>query len=196
MVSLVKRLLKMRIVRYGMVGGFGILVNMGALFFFKLVLGLLIRQSFVLYLVSSACAFEVSNIINFILNQLFTYREQVQHIRGGEWIRRAFKGQLTSLSAMLISYLTGAALVYFLHVDDYLANAAGIVIAFFYNFFISNKLVFRAVAQQPGASTPSQNSTGLAIEDMETMPLPALPRTNSTPRWNERQGLSSPSPKR
>lgn len=69
MVSLVKRLFTIRIVRYGMVGGIGIFVNAGALFCFKLLLGLVIRQQdFALYLVSSACAFEVSNIVNFVLN--------------------------------------------------------------------------------------------------------------------------------
>src|SRR5579859_4010583 len=183
MVSLVKRLLKVRIIRYGMVGGFGILVNNGALFCFKLLFGTLIHQSFVLFLVSSACAFEVSNIVNFVLNQLFTYREQVQHLHGWEWVRRAFKGQLTSLSSLLISYLIGACLVYFLHANDYIAETTGIILAFFYNFFISNKLVFRAThAQQaPNASNPSR----LAIEDMETIPLPALPRVNSTPKWTE-----------
>jgi len=180
MVSLVKRLLKIRIIRYGMVGGIGILVNNGALFCFKLILGLVIRQQdFVLYLVSSACAFEVSNIVNFVLNQLFTYREQVKHIHGREWVRRAFKGQLTSLSALLISYMIGAALVFFLHANDYLANTTGIVLAFVYNFFISNKLVFRATGQQ---QTERVDPTHLAIEDRETMPLPAMPNVKLTPK--------------
>jgi len=181
MVSLVKRFLQIRIIRYGMVGGVGILVNNGALLCFMELLGIFIRkQDFVLYLVASACAFEVSNIVNFVLNQLFTYREQVEHIHGWEWVRRAFKGQLTSLSALLISYLAGAALVFFLHVNDYLANTSGIVIAFLYNFFISNKLVFRAIAQPAAAPQPEMRQR--AIDEMETTPLQALPRAESTPK--------------
>lgn len=178
MVSLVKRFFNLRIIRYGMVGGVGIFVNTGALFCFKLVLGLVIRQQdFALYLISSACAFEVSNIVNFVLNQLFTYREQVEHIHGREWIRRAFKGQLTSLSSMLISYLIGAALVFFLSTNDYIASTTGIVVAFIYNFFISNKLVFRAVA-------PSEliGATPRATGEMETAPHQALPGVSSTPK--------------
>src|SRR5581483_10412292 len=99
----------------------------------------------------------VSNFINFTLNQFFTYREQVKGIRGWEWLRRYFKGQLTSLSATLLSILIALGLVYFLHVDKYLANPIGIVIAFIYNFFISNKLVFRPAAAdaQPAASKQS-----------------------------------------
>lgn len=177
MVSLVKRFLKMRIIRYGMVGGVGLFVNAGALFCFEHLLGLVIhQQAFALYLISSACAFEVSNIVNFVLNQLFTYREQVQHIHGREWVRRAFKGQLTSLSAMLISYLIGAALVFFLHTNDYLANMAGIVIAFVYNFFISNKLVFKSVGQK---TTERADPAPRSIDEMETRPLQALPKVGT-----------------
>lgn len=180
MVSFVKRLLNLRIIRYGMVGGIGIFINDGALFCFKTLLGLAIAaNSPFLYPVASACAFEVSNIVNFILNQFFTYREQVKGIRGWEWVRRAAKGQLTSLSAMLLSFLVAWALVAFLHVNDYLANPAGIVVAFIYNFFISNKLVFRATAQGTVEKTPVPTRP---IEEMETTPLQALPRVESTPK--------------
>jgi putative flippase GtrA len=95
------------------------------------------------YPLASACAFEVSTTINFVLNQFFTYSEQRQHLHGWGWVKRAGRAQLTSLSALLISYLAALALVRFFNVNYYIANPAGIVIAFVYNFFISNKLVFR-----------------------------------------------------
>ncbi len=152
MISLIKRLLRIRIVRYALVGGVGIPIQVLALYIFNTLLGMVISpKSLLLYAVASACAFEVSNIINFVLNQFFTYSEQRRHIHGWEWPRRIAKGQLTSLSSLLISYLTALALVYFLHVNEYLANPAGIILAFAYNFFISNKLVFRPTAP---ASTP------------------------------------------
>src|SRR4051812_31867067 len=117
MKSLIQRLLRLRIVRYGLVGGVGIPVNDLALFGFMHLLGPLFSpQSAFLYAIASACAFELSNIVNFILNQFFTYREQVKHIRGWEWVRRAAKGQLTSLSAMLLSYGVGLLLFYVFHV--------------------------------------------------------------------------------
>ncbi|HLI70159.1 MAG TPA: GtrA family protein [Ktedonobacteraceae bacterium] len=143
--SLVERFLKIRIIRYGLVGGIGIPIQDLALFAFSHLMG------DALFPLALACSFEVSNIINFILNQVFTYREQVQGIHGWEWVRRCAKGQLTSLSALLISYVTTMILYYVFHVDEYLASPIGIVVAFFYNFFISNKLVFRPTAP---AATP------------------------------------------
>jgi putative flippase GtrA len=183
MISLVQRLLKMRIVRYAMVGGIGIFINDGALFAFEHLWGLaLAAHSLVLFPLSSACAFEVSNIINFILNQFFTYREQVKGIRGWEWVRRAAKGQLTSLSAMLLSFLVAWALQGFLHVNDFLANPAGIVVAFIYNFFISNKLVFRATTPQSASNANHYPDTPLPVEEMETAPMSALPKIETSPK--------------
>lgn len=179
MISLTKRLLRIRIIRYGLVGGIGIPINDAALFCFMYLLSTLsLTISFSLlghpisadlhFAIASACAFEVSNIINFILNQFFTYSEQRQHIHGWEWVRRLAKGQLTSLSALLLSILSALVLVYAFHVNPYIANPAGIIIAFFYNFFISNKLVFLPTTPQ-SASTP--------IEPIEAKPeIEAIPK--------------------
>jgi putative flippase GtrA len=134
--SLVKRLLKMRIVRYGLVGGVGIPIQDLALFVFMHLMG-------GIYPLASACAFEVSTTVNFVLNQVFTYSEQRQHLSRWGWIKRAGKAQLTSLSALLLTYVVALVLVEFFHVNIYIANPAGIVIAFVYNFFISKKLVFQ-----------------------------------------------------
>ncbi len=160
MISLVKRLLHVRIIRYGLVGGIGIPINDAALFCFIYLLATLpLTISFSLlgrhvsadlhFAVESACAFEVSNIVNFVLNQFFTYSEQRQHIHGWEWVRRIAKGQLASFSAMLLSILVALVLVYAFHVNPFLANPAGIIVAFIYNFFISNKLVFRPTEPSP-----------------------------------------------
>lgn len=148
MISLMKRFLKIRIVRYSLVGGIGIFINEGALFCFMHFLGLVISsKSLFLYPASWVCAFEVSNLANFTLNQFFTYSDQVKYIHGWEWVRRAFKGQLTSLSAMLISLAVSWGLYFTFHVDVYIASFIGMVMQFFYNFFISNKLVFRTIDQ-------------------------------------------------
>jgi putative flippase GtrA len=158
MKSLVEQLLKIRIVRYGLVGGIGIPINDLALFLFSHFMG----DS--LYPLALACAFEVSNIINFTLNQVFTYREQLQHIHGWEWIRRGAKGQLTSLSALLISYVTALILFYVFHVDKYLASPAGIIVAFIYNFFISNKLVFRPTSSAAPPSATEKEADAMPVE--------------------------------
>lgn len=168
MIALIKRFFKIRIIRYGLVGGVGIPINLLALFVFKHLM------SEPLFPLADACAFIFSNIINFILNQLFTYREQVKDIHGGEWVKRFFKGQLTSLSALLISYTVALVLVYVFHVNDYLANLIGIVLAFVYNFFISNKLVFRPTTTPvtPPLAEPEVNAITINVE----------PKVESTPK--------------
>jgi len=153
MIFLFKRVLKLRIIRYGLVGGIGIPINDAALFLFAQLLLLPLP-------LAEACAFLLSNVINFTLNQFFTYREQVRDIHGWEWPRRYFRGQLASLSASLLAYLVALGLVYMLHVDKYLANPGGIVVAFVYNFFISRKLVFRPTT----ADTPALSQTPEALE--------------------------------
>ncbi len=174
MVSFVKRVLNIRIIRYGLVGGIGIPINDGALFLFLSLLG----QP--LYPLANACAFLLSNLINFFLNQFFTYREQLQHIHGWEWGKRFVKGQMTSLSASLLAYLVALALVHFLHVNDYVANPLGIVVAFIYNFFISKKLVFRAVAQR--SSEAQVTPVGDADAGTEVEAPAELTRVETTPK--------------
>ncbi|GCE07303.1 GtrA family protein [Dictyobacter aurantiacus] len=160
MVALIKRLFNMRIVRYGLVGGIGIPINVVALFIFQHLLSifhLTVNFSWfghhssvnLLYALASACAFEVSTTINFLLNQIFTYGEQRLH--GWHWVRRALKAQLTSLSALLLSFTIGLVLVYGLHVNEYLANPIGIIVVFIYNFFISKRFVYRPT---PTTTTP------------------------------------------
>lgn len=181
MLSFIKWFMNLRIIRYGMVGGIGIFIQDGAFFCFKLLWGLIIPAGSIwLFPVASACAFEVSNIVNFILNQLFTYREQARDIHGWEWVRRAAKGQLTSLSSLLLSFLVAWGLVAFLHVNEYLANPIGIAVAFFYNFFISRKLVFRAVEQR---SAPAGPATGADLEsESKTVTGRAFPQIETTPK--------------
>lgn len=134
--AVAQRLIRMRIVRYAMVGGIGIPVNLLALAVFMHLMG---DQ---LYPLASACAFEVSTTVNFVLNQLFTYSDQ-KHLRGWDWPKRALKAQMTSLSALGLSFIIALVLKYGLHVSPYIANALGIIVVFFYNFAISNRLVFR-----------------------------------------------------
>jgi putative flippase GtrA len=141
-----QRLLRVRIVRYALVGGIGIPVHDAALFVFLTLFGAR------LFPLASVCAFEVSTTVNFVLNQLYTYSEQ-KHLRGWDWVGRALKAQVTSLSALAIAFAIGLALVYGLHLNAYLANDIGIVCSFFYNFTISNRLVFRPAPSTGSTST-------------------------------------------
>ena len=138
-VSQVKRLLRIRIVRYALVGGFGIPVNLLALALFLRLMG------DAWYPVALALSFEISTTVNFFLNQLFTYNEQ-KNLNLLEWIKRALKAQVTSLSAQALTYVIAITLKYGTHMSPYLASLIGIICAFFFNFFISNRFVFRPTA--------------------------------------------------
>ena len=162
MFKYLRRLFHLHIVRYALVGGIGIPINLAALAVFLRLMG------DGLYPLALACSFEVSTTINFILNQLFTYSEQ-KHLHGWEWVKRALKAQVTSLSALAVTYVIALVFKYAVHVNPYMASATGIISAFFYNFLISRRLVFRpqtsgysAGTTQPENSRPLAYSPGRA----------------------------------
>jgi len=126
-------LLQQRLIRFALVGGLGIPINMAFLWFFHSVLRMPLVPAWI-------CAFEPSALINFYANQRFTYHEQT-HVRGWEWPVRALKAQASSLSGQVVNVLVFASLVALgLH---YLpADAAGIIAAFSVNFLIANRFVF------------------------------------------------------
>jgi putative flippase GtrA len=82
------------------------------------------------------------------MNQLFTYKEQSQHIHGWDWVKRALKAQSTSISAQILSIVVAIVLKQWLGVNVYVANALGIIVVFFYNFAISKRFVFRPIVSQ------------------------------------------------
>ena len=129
--------------RYALVGGVGIPVNLGALALFLSLTGER------LYPLAFLCAFEVSTTVNFVLNQTFTYGDQKHLLHGWDWVRRAVRAQVTSGSALVISAAIAFAIHYGLHVSPLLSNFCGIVGAFFYNYAVSNRLVYRAVTPTP-----------------------------------------------
>jgi putative flippase GtrA len=144
--QLVRKLLSMSLVRYALVGGVGIPVNEVALGVFLYLFGYYQPHPFAFAdPLAVVCSFEVSTTVNFVLNQTFTYRDQMKGIYGWRaWVKRASKAQLTSLSSMAVSFIISLSLTYFFHVTPYIANFVGIVIAFFYNYTISKRFVFRS----------------------------------------------------
>jgi putative flippase GtrA len=124
-----------RIVRYGLVGAIGIPINNAALAVFLFAMG-------GIYWISLLLAFEISTTVNYVLNQLYTYSDQ-KHLRGWDWPRRALKAQMSSASALALAIGIALVLRYGRHVQDFVATDVGIIIAFFYNFLLSRRLVFR-----------------------------------------------------
>jgi putative flippase GtrA len=124
-----------RIFRYGLVGAIGLPINNAALALFLLATGGVFWLSLLL-------AFEVSTTVNYVLNQLYTYGDQ-KHLHGWDWPKRALKAQMSSASALVLAIGIALVLRYGLHVQEFLATDVGIVVAFFYNFLVSRRLVFR-----------------------------------------------------
>ena len=124
-----------RIVRYALVGAIGIPINNAALAVFLFVTGGIFWLSLLL-------AFEVSTTVNYVFNQLYTYSDQ-KHLHGWDWPKRALKAQMSSASALALAIGIALVLRYGLHVEEFVATDVGIVVAFFYNFLVSRRLVFR-----------------------------------------------------
>ena len=152
------KLWRKHIVRYAIVGGLGIPINSLALALFLF----LFHNN--LYPLAVVCSFEVSTTINFVMNQLFTYREQSQHIHGWDWVKRALKAQSTSISTQILTIIIAIVLKQWLHVNVYAANALGIIIVFAYNFVISKRFVFRPTAPQISNELPSATQTSEEIK--------------------------------
>lgn len=124
-----------RIVRYALVGAAGIPINNVALAAFLFLTG-------GTYWISLLAAFEISTTINFVLNQRFTYSDQT-FLHGWDWVKRALRAQASSISALALSIVVALVLHYWVHLNQYLATDIGIMVAFFYNFLVSRRMVFR-----------------------------------------------------
>jgi putative flippase GtrA len=99
------------------------------------------------YLIANAAAFEVGTIINFVLNQLFTYGDQKPTTLKG-WIIKGFKAQIANLSAFLVAYIISSGLHLLLHLNEYIANPISLVLNFIYKYLVSDKFVFRTTKQK------------------------------------------------
>jgi putative flippase GtrA len=148
--KLVQRFFALRIIRYGLVGGIGIPINLLALFVFTHIFG----DTGIAGYISIFFAFEVSTTINFILNQTFTYHDQKLEGRS-EWVKRALKAQVVSISSQIFAYL----IKYGLHFNPYLANIFGIVCGFLFQFFVAKRFVFRETTPPPVTETVAVEQT-------------------------------------
>ncbi len=149
-----RRLLRRRIVRYSLVGGLGIPINIVALALFLSLMG------DGLFPVASALAFEVGTMVKFVLNQLYTYGDQTG-LRSWDWLRRAFKAQLASFSTFALQWAIAQGIKLLLsghghHGSSFslLAQVAAIGIVFFYSFAVTDRFVFRSVTATKATSLP------------------------------------------
>ncbi len=117
-----------RFLKFAVVGGSGVIVNLGLLWFLKEVLG-------IYYLLAAAASIEVSIITNFILNEYWTFRDMRQNDVG--ILKRGVKFNIVSVVGMAINitvlYLfTDLAGLYYMH-----SEILGIIAAFLWNYFVN-----------------------------------------------------------
>ncbi|TQQ83369.1 GtrA family protein [Halonotius terrestris] len=117
--------------RFGTVGLSGVGVNIGLLWYLTEIIGFY-------YLFSSVIAVEASIISNFIFNELWTFNTD----SGNSLFKKAFTFNLIYAFGLIIN--VGVLWVASEYFDIYyiLANCIGIIVAFVWNFFFSNRFVW------------------------------------------------------
>ena len=124
-----------RIVKFGLVGTWGFVVNMFFLWFFTETVGLF-------YLFSSLIAIEISLINNYVFNDLWTWRDRGKEGKK-EYLKRVLQYHATASAAMLANIailwiLTELADVYYLA-----SNVFGILCGAVLNFFLNDRWTFK-----------------------------------------------------
>lgn len=140
--TLIKKIWEKRFIKFALIGLIGIPINLVALKFFLTVFALTGLRDNWLNVVAQVCSFEVGTIINFVLNQLITYRDQMP-TTFNTWVVKSIKAQVANMSAFLVATLISLFFSVVVHIDPYVANTLGIIINFVYKFLVSDRFVFR-----------------------------------------------------
>jgi len=116
--------------KFALVGLAGVGVNLGILNLIGYLTPLLISEYF---MVGSAIAIEASVIFNFILHELWTFRDR----RFGNVFTRFALFHVSSAPAILIQYLSSISIKYGLAMNPFIAQLIGILIGFPFNYVFS-----------------------------------------------------------
>jgi dolichol-phosphate mannosyltransferase len=121
------------LIKFGIVGGSGVLVNMGLLF-------VLTRYLSVRLEIASVIAIETSILSNFFLNNLWTFSKRDTHVPF--WVR-LFRYHLVTGLAGIVNYLVLLLLVKTLGLHDMLSNLIGIAIGTIINYSLNSLWTWR-----------------------------------------------------
>jgi dolichol-phosphate mannosyltransferase len=114
-------------IEFGIVGAIGVVVNEGLLVWFQSV--------GVYFLLAGAVAIEISILSNFVLNDLWTFRDR----RSGGAAARLVKFNLLMLAGLVLNLAVLYAGVDYLGMTAEVANLVGIAAAFFLRYALSVK---------------------------------------------------------
>jgi dolichol-phosphate mannosyltransferase len=124
----------LRLIKFSIVGGIGAGINTWFLWLFTDVAGLY-------YLYSAVIAIEIAIILQFLMNDRWTFKEQkTTHVE--QFMKRIIKSNIWRSGGLAVNigvlyYLTEHAGVYYL-----LSNIVGIVCAFLLNYLFESRLTW------------------------------------------------------
>lgn len=120
-------------IKFGIVGGSGVVVNMGLLY-------ILTRFFSVRLEIASAIAIEVSILSNFFLNNLWTFKKRNTHV---PFWSRLLRYHLVTGLAGVVNYLVLLLLVKTFGLHDMLSNLIGIAIGTVINYSLNSLWTWR-----------------------------------------------------
>ncbi|MCX6135417.1 MAG: GtrA family protein [Ignavibacteriales bacterium] len=133
--SILKRsVLSPRLIKFGVVGASGVLVNVGCLY-------LLTEFARIPYFIASLIAIELSIISNFTINILWTWRDRSEKGTLSTKLVRYHIG--AGATAFLGNYLILVALTEFFGMHYMISNLIGIAVGTFSNYLINDLWTFK-----------------------------------------------------
>ncbi|HTY37957.1 MAG TPA: GtrA family protein [Bacteroidota bacterium] len=127
-------ILSPRIIKFGIVGASGVVVNMGGLYVFKEFVG-------IPYFIASVIAIELSILSNFTINYLWTWSDRSGE---GSLIAKIVRYHIgAGATAFLGNYLILIALTEFLGMHYMISNLIGIAVGTMANYLINDLWTFR-----------------------------------------------------
>jgi dolichol-phosphate mannosyltransferase len=123
-----------RLIKFGIVGASGVVVNVGGLYLFT-------EFARIPYFVASVIAIELSILSNFTINFLWTWRDRSQEGRLWEKIVRYHIG--AGATAVLGNYLILIALTEFFGMHYMISNLIGIAVGTVSNYLINDLWTFK-----------------------------------------------------
>jgi dolichol-phosphate mannosyltransferase len=123
----------MEFIKFAVVGGSGVLINMGLFF-------VLTRWIHLVIVWASPVAIEVSILSNFLLNNIWTFRKRDTYV---PFLNRLLRYHLVTGLAGIVNYLTLLLLVRFAGMSDLIANLIGILIGMFINYFLNSRWTWK-----------------------------------------------------
>ena len=123
------------LIKFGLVGSSGIIVNNG-------ILWLMVERFAVPVTFASPAAIAVTVFNNFTWNNLFTWKNRRENFRYS-YFHRLWKYYLSTSLGALINYGVLMLLFYAFDINYMISNLAGIFIGMVSNFILSDKWVFK-----------------------------------------------------